>query len=317
MFKNTLTTIKLLSDSDQKNLCQRGLKLTEEVGELAKAILPYENSFATTHRFVTKNNILEEVADTLLCAFDVAYKAGISDEEIRDMMDLKSIKWNKLQQASLNGQFPLPFEIHITVTTQKYKIKRFKQTCADIGVKPIILDLGQDILDVMTSSVIMTDNLGAYNEMNRIASYLTDSGFVVIREKIETVPWHPSVPIDMEDVNNTQYFESHVNIMLNEQELVQLKECCTRHLPDLHFSKNVYKRINEDDFIQMVTVRSSTITSGKQVHTVTSFTNYVNDIIKSLLWYDILREGAILKHVIEFAIYDTNINHDTKWIEKI
>lgn len=53
--------IKSLSIKDKKTLSQKGLKLAEEVGELAKAILPYDSAHGTNHRFIDKEKILEEV----------------------------------------------------------------------------------------------------------------------------------------------------------------------------------------------------------------------------------------------------------------
>ena len=60
-----------------------------------------------------------------------------------------------------------------------------------------MLDLQRDqivIKDVMTSSVFMGNNTGAYQEMKRISNGLWAAGFEILREKIETVPWHPAAP---------------------------------------------------------------------------------------------------------------------------
>lgn len=48
--------IKSLSLKDKKTLSQKCLKLTEEVGELAKAILPYDSAHGTNHRFIERTN---------------------------------------------------------------------------------------------------------------------------------------------------------------------------------------------------------------------------------------------------------------------
>lgn len=312
--KDILDTIKQLSQTDEKTLTQKTLKLGEEFGELAKAVLPYENAFATTHRFVTSNKILEEVADTLLCSLSIAYELGFTDDDIRDMMVQKSIKWNKVQQANIKGRFPLPFEIHVTVKIENYKIKRFRAECARIGVKPIILDLGQDIQDVMTSSVIMTDNVGAYDEMRRIANYLTNCDFVVVREKIETVPWHPAAPTEWEDINDNRYFESHISIVVNEEERKRLVEYCRLNHPDLHLSRNTFKKLNEDDFVQMATLRSSKSVYNREIRTHQTFERYLSEITDDLSKVSFLRPDAILKKIVEYAIYDTNIAHDTSWI---
>ncbi len=46
--------IQLLTETDQKSLSQKALKACEEVGELAKVFLPFENAHACNHRFVDK-----------------------------------------------------------------------------------------------------------------------------------------------------------------------------------------------------------------------------------------------------------------------
>lgn len=313
VYGNVLDTIKQLSATDEKTLSQKALKLGEEFGELAKAVLPYENCFATTHRFVTSSKILEEVADNILCALSIAYDLGFSDEDLRDMMVDKCIKWNKLQQANIKGRFPLPFEIHITVHASDFQIEQFKDTCQSIGVKPIVLDLTKTFTDVMTSSVIMTDNVGAYKEMKRISECLTKTGFKVIRDKIETVPWHPAAPLFYGDVNPNRYFECHINIVVNDTERAKLIDWNNMNNVGGHFSKNVFKLINDEDYVQMLTLRSSTITK-EDVTTAPTFIQYINDILEQLNTSTDLRKDAVLKHTIEYAIYDTNIAHNTSWV---
>ncbi len=324
MDTNVLATIRQLSLIDEKTLTQKALKLCEETGELAKVVLPYENAFATTHRFVTANRILEEVADTLLCSLSIAYDLGFTDDDIRDAMIEKSIKWSKLQQSSIKGKFPLPFEIHITVKlASNILVDNFKLACARIGVKPIVLDIGmRGALDVMTSSVIMTDNLGAYNEMRRISQELTDAGFDVIRDKIETVPWHPAAPTEPKDVNPNLYFECHINVVCNEEERERLVKWNEECKIGGHLSRNVFKRINDEDFIQMLTIRSTTVNTSFPIDTAGDFVQYVEMVIETLNgdennYLPNLRPNAVLKHTIEYAIYDTNVSHDTGWVTKL
>ena len=317
VYGDVLDTIRQLSELDEKTLTQKTLKLGEEFGELAKAVLPYENGFATTHRFVTSTKILEEVADTILCALSIAYDLGFSDEDLRDMMVEKCIKWSKLQQANIKGRFPLPFEIHITVKLQNVEqVEFFKDVCKDIGVKPIVLDLKVGVQDIMTSSVIMSDNKGAYEEMRRISNRLINHGFDVIRAKIETVPWHPAVPLISSDVNLNRYFECHINIMVNDEEKAKLVAWNDDFKIGGHFSKNMFKRLNDEDYVQMLTLRSSTITNV-DVTTAPMFIQYINNVLEQLNTELGLRAGAVLKHTTEYAIYDTNIAHDTAWVTEI
>lgn len=317
VYTDVFTTIKQLSEIDEKTLTQRALKTAEEVGEMAKYVIPYENGFATTHRFVTDTKILEEAVDTILCALSVAYKLGYDDSDISDMMTQKCVKWSRLQQASIKGRFPIPFEIHVTVRLQhKDEIELFKNSCAQVGVKPIVLDLKEGLQDVMTSSIIVTDNVGAYNELIRISQRLRDFGFNVVRDKIETVPWHPAVPLFKEDINPNRYFECHINIVVNDEERQLLVDWNDQFNVGGHFSKNVFKRINDTDFVQMFTLRSTTINNSYNVNTVGDFSSYIHLVLQKLNELDGLRPGSVMKHTIEYAIYDTNIAHDTSWVTK-
>ena len=110
--------IKNLSINDKKTLSQKCLKVVEEVGELSKAILPFDSAPGTNHRFVDRTKILEEIADVHLTNISIAYSLGFTDEDINSMIYRKSIKWSELQAKEDKAKFPLPFEIHITISTK-------------------------------------------------------------------------------------------------------------------------------------------------------------------------------------------------------
>ena len=112
--------IKDLSIKDKKTLSQKGLKLAEEVGELARAILPYDSAPGTNHRFSDREQILEEIVDVYLTNISIAHSLGFTDEEMNDMLNKKSKKWAELQLKEEEAKFPLPFEIHITVDAESY-----------------------------------------------------------------------------------------------------------------------------------------------------------------------------------------------------
>ena len=96
MEKSTIEHIKLLTGLDTKSLSERVLKLFEEGGELARAVLPYDNVSSTRHRFVEKERILEETIDCLLVAYSIAYHMDFTEDEIDDMFKQKLMKWNKI-----------------------------------------------------------------------------------------------------------------------------------------------------------------------------------------------------------------------------
>jgi NTP pyrophosphatase (non-canonical NTP hydrolase) len=329
--------IKNLSIKDKKTLSQKGLKLVEEVGELARVILPYDSAHGTNHRFIDRESILEELADVYLTNISIAHSLGFTDEEFNDMLIKKSEKWSKLQAGEEQAEFPLPFEIHVTVDATKtfnstmfdgneedlpliesFDIDKFKDVCSDISVKPIVIDLeindGSIIKDVMTSSKHFGDNRTAYEESERICRELRSRGFKVVRNKIESVPWHPAAPVIStgKEIPNGCYFESHIGIIINNDEKRSLNYFVNEFLSDsdnvelsgtVKLSQNFFKKSNDGKFVNMLTYRSNMC--GRP-----TFQSEV-ETIKSLLdkyCYD------YEKVEVEYAVYDTNVTHDAKWI---
>lgn len=293
----------MLSQRDKKSLSQKALKTTEEVGELAKVILPYDNAFATNHRFVQKTRILEEVADVILCTLSVAYDLGFDDDDIESMIGRKADIWAGMQNAELSLKYPIPYEIHITV--QKPDLNTFRKACEFAEVKPIILDL-QDkegtsvITDVMTSSKFLGDNRGAMEEVTRISQIMKDHGLSVVREKVETVPWHPAAPSENDTMPKDCYFECHFGVLVKDNRERDFLRDLSKDL-DCHMSQNVFK-IVEDGQVLMLTSRSYDGTRD-------SFEKRVEYTRQKLE-----EHFPVEKTIIEFAIYDTKVNHDQNWI---
>lgn len=308
MRADLLNYIRELTAQDKKVLSQKALKLVEEVGELAKAALPYDNAFGTNHRFVTPNKILEESVDTILVALSIVYSLGFSDDEIANEMKRKSDYWAELQAREDRMTERTPYEIHVTVK-EAPNVEAFRQACAGLEVKPIVLDLQTQssgvIKDVMTSSVFFGKNSEAYAEQERIADGLRTAGFEVVRRKIETVPWHPAAP-SRENSNPVMpahcYFECHFSVVVRDDSQRVLLEALARQV-DCHLSRNVFKRHTDGSFTMMMTYRTyegvyedvkATVESINQLLTAHSF-----DIGKS---------------IIEFSIFDTKVTHDATWL---
>lgn len=301
---NVFEYVSQLSTLDEKGLMARVVKGMEELGELAKAVLPYEQQFAVTHRFPNKKDILEESCDTILCALSVPFSIGYTKEDIVEMLKVKADKWAELQTYSRKGAFPLPFEIHVTISSKGLNVDSFKDTCKTLNVKPIVLDLqlpsGGVIPDVMTSSVILTDNLGALTELNRIANGLLYAGFIVNREKIETVLKHPAA----QGYIGKGYFESHFNCLINTKSEAEAVSSIADDF-ECHLSRNKFKINSNGSYNQMVTYRVS--------HDVGSdaFSNKVSLIAKEL------RTIVEVERVIEeYAIFDSKYDHDKDWLQK-
>ena len=324
--------IKTLSIKDKKTLSQKGLKLVEEVGELARVILPYDSAHGTNHRFIDREAILEEVVDVYLTNISIAHSLGFTDEEFNDMLAKKSEKWSKLQANEEKAEFPLPFEIHVTVDannitetklndffTYPYDLHTFKSVCDGIRVKPIVIDLeindGSIIKDVMTSSKHFGDNRSAYEESKRICDELKRHGYKVLRNKIESVPWHPAAPVIStgKEIPNGCYFEAHIGVTIYPGQKDELNDFVKSTLTDgslielsgtAKLSQNFFKKSKDGSkFVNMLTYRSNKCGSPKFKLEVEG--------IKHLLQ----EEGFEFEKVeVEYAVYDTNVTHDTKWI---
>lgn len=205
----------------------------------------------------------------------------------------------------------LHYEIHVTVRTTD--VERFQEVCKKIDVKPIILELqkksGDVLCEVMTSSTISTDDhtIGeAKVAMIRICSHLSKERFVVIRSKIETVPWHPLAPCEHNGQRHFlgSHFETHFGVIIKEKgDGFKLNDLSKTH--NLHLSKNVLKKFDDGSHVQMTTYRSYSMIKE-------DFELVVDNIVK-----EIFNVGLTLEKMpkIEFAVYDTNYEHDLKWIE--
>lgn len=308
MREDVLNYVRELSLLDQKTLGQKVLKLMEETGELAKAALPFENAFCTTHRFVTPEKILEEVADTILVALSIAYTLGYTHEDVTQDMVRKADYWAELQSRESRVTDKTPYEIHVTVAAAQ-DVGSFRQACRALGVKPIILDLQQHnagvIKDVMTSSVFFGRNSEAYAELQRIAEGLAAAGFTVVRRKIETVPWHPAAP-SRRHANPVMpascYFECHFSVRLtNSEQQYQLSTLAAEC--QCHLSRNVFKRHEDGSATVMLTYRSYVDLYETVQESVAN--------IKSRL----LDAGfALDKDLIEFSLFDSKVSHDAAWL---
>lgn len=297
--------IRTLSEEDTKTLSQKALKVCEEVGELAKVVLPFDNASGTIHRFVDRNNILEEIADVYLTDISIAYSLGFTDDEIEEAILTKAKKWARLQRSESKVDDKIPFEIHITI--ESWDNERFIRICKALGVKPIVLNLqagSKSIEDVMTSSVHFGNNRSAYDEMKRISKGMQTAGYKVVREKIETVPWHPAAPTEENSVMPKDcYFETHIGVTVRDDEEKERLGKLAKSL-SVHMSKNAFKNNPNGSFTQMLTYRNYT----GSMETFESEASIIYNIIE-------LNGFEVEKQIIEFSIYDTKISHDSKWLE--
>lgn len=310
MNKNLLDFIRTLSEKDTKSLIGKACKTSEEVGELAKAILPFENAAGTLHRFSDKKKVLDSAADVILCALSIAHDLKFSDEEIEEMLHKKAKKWSEIQTKESGVKYPLPYEIHITVQRPTNMLV-FKMACEELNVKPLVIDLQKDeeviMQDVMTSSVHYGDNRSAYDTAMGLRYDLSMKGYCVDRVKIETVPWHPAAPSRDDDkyvMPQDSYFESHLRIKTNnDKSNLNFLERTAKKF-NAHLSRNFFKKLNDNEYIIMMTLRSTDKTRER-----------FKEIVDELKHYLTLTGYIVDKVEVEFAVYDTKISHDKAWID--
>lgn len=138
-------------------------------------------------------------------------------------------------------------------------------------------------------------------EVKRISNGLSRAGYRVVREKVETVPWHPAAPADSDNMPEGCYFECHFNIRVD----AGTNHAILKTIADLnncHLSKNNFKEYADGSAVLMMTFRSYEDTRY-------AFTKQVEAIKGKLL----MKGFVVEKEIIEFAIFDTKVNHDAQW----
>ncbi len=300
-----LDLAKSLTAQDTKTLSQKCLKLQSEVGELSDAILPYEGAQGSHHVFPNRDNIVEECADVMLVAYSIANSIGSTDDELIAMLRRKTLYWQAIQQAETEVDVNnLMFEVHITISATG-DIDTFASDCREIGVKPIILDLyasQETILDVMTSSHFKGTTLQASIYSRGLVSALEEKGYTVLREKIETVPWHPASKRAHNNPSASRYFEAHLAFACDSFEDV-LKPFMDRHR--IKLSRNKMKK--HETAVMMGTYRRSSLE--------TDVTGFERALAQILLEADSLDLKLMEPPVTEFALFDTNNLHDQSWMD--
>lgn len=302
--KSILAQATRLSLRDTKTLSQKALKLSEECGELAKAVLPFEGADSCNHRFPNRDKIIEECADVFLVAYSIAKSLDVSDAALLAMVGKKADYWEKLQDAERATDLnKLNFEVHITVESTS-DIETFMTDCRSIGVKPIILDLyteGAPILDVMTSSHFTGTTQQAAIYSRGLVASMESMGYRVLREKIETVPWHPASQQAHLSPSPSRYFESH---MAFDQDTPRdiLNPFLDSH--SIRLSRNKMKK--GTTAVLMGTYRVSSTDTN-----VSDFLAAVAGIVTEAAGIGITVLG---RPDTEFALFDSSVEHDGLWI---
>lgn len=89
----------------QVSMEQKMIKLTEETGELAQAMLKMlgaKNVSASAGE--TKDHVLEEICDVLNVTLDMVNALGFNEAEAKAMFDKKLDKWESKVKMVQNGE---------------------------------------------------------------------------------------------------------------------------------------------------------------------------------------------------------------------
>ena len=95
-----MDTDKLLDDiftvsqtKEGKSLQEMALKCSEEVGELAQAVLSFTGAKGCEYKELKKEHVIEEIADVFLVNIAMAARLDITKEELKIEIARKLEKW--------------------------------------------------------------------------------------------------------------------------------------------------------------------------------------------------------------------------------
>ena len=82
-----------ISKKGGKSLQELTLKCAEEVGELSQAVLSYTGAKGCTYKELSKEDVIEELADVFLVNIAMAQELGITKDELKIEIERKLNKW--------------------------------------------------------------------------------------------------------------------------------------------------------------------------------------------------------------------------------
>lgn len=203
-----------------------------------------------------------------------------------------------------DGGYVGPHELHVTVHPETTDPELFSQACKDLGVKAHKIynetPHGELTIDYLTGSEFYGRSSQVFAEMGRIAAGLGSSGLHVVRQKVETTPWHPMTPkTSLDRLDTGQYFECHFTLP---------------DLPTIHGFKfmnwgNVPFLISTTDNKKKAGLVFATM--RHYISTAGEFCDNVEKIHEALTW----QIGEVAMPTVEFSLYDSNPDHDKDWID--
>lgn len=201
------------------------------------------------------------------------------------------------------------YEVHLTVLlSSNSSLAQFQAFCASCSIKPIIIDLYTQMdmtqRDVMTSCQFYVTEEEIFGYAYCLYQSLVHNGFSVCRVKIESDPFHPTAPQELIDnMPANCYFESHIPVQVFSGRESELSDIMSR--TNARISRNPFKS-GDGYVVSMVTLRDY----------MSPFCVFQGKLTETLsLLHDHQFELMIGKKLeVEFAVYDSNWQHDHAWI---
>lgn len=199
------------------------------------------------------------------------------------------------------------FEAHITIAPEnKAGQDRFVGVCADLGAKPILIELpkGDVSVQLMTSSIHRGEIQGTFEEVKILALQLESHGFSVTRMKIEAAPTNSGIPQNIQEAAlfpPENYYEHHLKVLLAPGASMQeLREICDEF--QAHISRNAFKKHPDGKSEQFVTLRCY---GDGLTESEARFFSLVSKVKTAGI--------EILKQITEYCLFDSNISVDGNW----
>jgi len=200
------------------------------------------------------------------------------------------------------------FEAHLTVDAADLDRRTaFEARCGELGVKCVLIELAAGVhrSQPMTASYHRGELGAVLGEIESLHAALWQSGFPVVRVKIEAAAMNPGVPItDEEAAAIDGYFEFHAKVRLPDaSDVTALRELCETR--SAHLSRNDRKR-DEHGAERFITQR--VYRAGR--------TRAANEF--DALLRDLARAGhAVVSMKREYTIYDGKLELDAGWLDQV
>jgi hypothetical protein len=245
----------------------------------------------------------------------------------RNMFNFRSLVYEQIADYLSGRPSVSIYEGHITVThaddTMPFEEQKAKfiSLCETLGVKAILIELQSGApkngnFQFQTSQWYNRPFSDVRKLMTETSKQFMSNHWIAERQKIEATPClrigSENCPIEDEDVKNfplTNYFEFHAKISVpctqdqveTDQMNLMIKELCAKH--QAHLSRNAFKKFDKNEH-RFLTLRLYGIGQKK------AFARF--DALLDALKDQMIEVVGTQR---EYAVWDTNVNHDAGWID--